>query len=67
MSFRWIERADPERPLIEAGHKLPDAFYWDLWGDLEHLRQSYDEWLAQEHIDIDKEEEEDSVASFDTQ
>jgi hypothetical protein len=55
-------------PLIEAGHKLPDTFYWDLWGNLEHLRESYSEWLAQEHIDIDQEEEEDSsVATWDTQ
>jgi len=54
--------------LIEAGHKLPDTFYWDLWGNLEHLRESYSEWLAQEHIDIDQEEEEDSsVATWDTQ
>jgi hypothetical protein len=39
------------RPLIEAGHKLPDPFYWDLWGDLDHLRESYSEYCAQQHID----------------
>jgi hypothetical protein len=31
------------KPLIQAGHKLPDPFYWDLWGNLEHLRESYQE------------------------
>jgi hypothetical protein len=39
------------KPLIEAGHKLPNPFYWDLWGELDHLRESYSEYCAQEHID----------------
>jgi hypothetical protein len=28
-------------PLVEAGNNLPDPFYWDLWANLEHLRESY--------------------------
>jgi len=31
------------KPLILAEQKLPDPFYWDLWGNLEHLRESYQE------------------------
>ncbi len=36
------------KPLIQAGHKLPDPFYWDLWGNLEHLIESYQEHLAED-------------------
>jgi hypothetical protein len=36
------------KPLIQAGHKLPDPFYWDLLGNLEHLRESYQEHLAED-------------------
>jgi len=53
-------------PLIEAGHKLPDPFFWDLWANLEHLRESYTEFCAQEHFNPEASEEE-SVASLDTQ
>jgi hypothetical protein len=54
----FIQRA----PLIEAGHKLPDPFYWDLWANLEHLRESYSEFCAQEHFNPEASEEE-SVTS----
>jgi hypothetical protein len=53
-------------PLIEAGHKLPDPFFWDLWANLEHLRESYAEFCSQEHFNPEASEEE-SVASLDTQ
>ena len=53
-------------PLIEAGHKLPDPFFWDLRANLEHLRESYAEYCSQEHFNPEAFEEE-SVASFDTQ
>jgi len=56
-----IQRA----PLIEAGQKLSDPFYCDLWGNLDHLRESYSEYLAEESFGPDSEEE--SVASLDTQ
>jgi len=36
LALGGIQRA----PLIEAGQKLPDPFYWDLWGNLDHLRES---------------------------
>jgi hypothetical protein len=53
------------KPLIQAGQKLPDPFYWDLWGNLEHLRESYSEYLAEQIFGPDSEEE--SVVSLDTQ
>jgi len=53
-------------PLIEAGQKLPNPFYWDLWANLEHLRESYIEFCAQEHFNPEASEEE-SVASLDKQ
>jgi hypothetical protein len=52
-------------PLVEAGHKLPDPFYWDLWANLEHLRKSYAEFCAQEHFNPEASEEE-SVTPLDT-
>jgi hypothetical protein len=51
-------------PLVEAGHNLPDPFYWDLWANLEHLRDSYAEFCAQEHFNPEASEEE-SEASCD--
>jgi hypothetical protein len=53
-------------PLVEAGNNLPDPFYWDLWANLEHLKESYSEFCAQEHFNPEASEEE-SVASLDTQ
>jgi hypothetical protein len=53
-------------PLVEAGHNLPDPFFWDLWANLEHVRKSYSEYCAQEHFNPEASEEE-SVASLDTQ
>jgi hypothetical protein len=58
------------KPLVQAGHKLPAPFYWDLWGNLDHLRESYQEWLAEDLFgpSSDEEEEDDSSAvSWDTQ
>ncbi len=47
------------RPLILAKQKLPAPFYWDLWGNLEHLREAYQEHLAENIFgpSSDKEEE----------
>jgi hypothetical protein len=56
-----IQRA----PLVEAGQKLPDPFYWDLWANLEHLRESYIDFFAQEHYNPEASEEE-SVTTLDT-
>jgi hypothetical protein len=50
------------QPLIKAGYKLPDPFYWDLWGNLEHLRENYSDYCEEEHFDPEASEEE-SVAS----
>jgi hypothetical protein len=59
-------------PLIKAGHKLADPFYWDFWGNLEHLREAYQTYLAEELFGTSSDEEEEgeedsSVASWDTQ
>jgi hypothetical protein len=60
------------RALILAGQQLPAPFYWDLWGNLEHLRKTYAQWLA-EHIfdmpngDEEQEVESDSDISWDTE
>jgi len=60
------------RALILANQKLPAPFYWDLWGNLEHLRETYAQWLAEHSFDVpnsDEEEEVDSDSdiSWDTQ
>jgi hypothetical protein len=57
------------RALILVGQQLPAPFYWDLWGNLEHLRGAYAYWLAAHIFDIpDNEEQEvesDSDISWD--
>jgi len=60
------------RPLILANQKLPAPFYWDLWDNLEQLRNTYQEHLAEELFgpssDEEEEEEDDnSTVSWDTQ
>ncbi len=45
-------------PLVEAGYNLPDPFYWDLWANLEHLRESYIAFCSQEHSNPEASEEE---------
>jgi hypothetical protein len=56
--------------LVKAGHKLPAPFYWDLWGNLDHLRESYQEWFAEDLFGPSSDEEEEdnsSAVSWDTQ
>jgi hypothetical protein len=60
------------RALILANQKLPAPFYWDLWGNLEHLRNAYQEHLAEDLFGPSSDEEEEgednnSVVSWDTQ
>jgi len=60
------------RALILANQKLPAPFYWDLWGNLEHLRNAYQEHLAENLFGPSSDEEEEgeddnSVVSWDTQ
>jgi hypothetical protein len=59
------------RALILAEQKLPAPFYWDLWGNLEHLRKTYAQWLADHIFDVPKDEEQeresDSDISWDTE
>jgi hypothetical protein len=62
-----------ERDQLLLGRELPDPFYWDLWEDLDHLREGYHYWCADNHIDAEEEEEDqdkeetNSVVSWDTQ
>jgi hypothetical protein len=60
------------KPLILAEQKLPDPFYWDLCGNLEHLRKSYQEYLGENLFGPSSDEEEEgednnSAVSWDTQ
>jgi hypothetical protein len=60
------------RALILAKQKLPSPFYWDLWGNLEHLRNAYQEHLAENLFGPRSDEEEEgkddsSAVSWDTQ
>jgi hypothetical protein len=60
------------RALFLANQKLPAPFYLDLWGNLEHLRETYALWLAEHIFEVpngDEEEEVDSDRdiSWDTQ
>jgi hypothetical protein len=60
------------RALILANQKLPAPFYWDFWGNLEHLRNAYQEHLAENLFGPSSDEEEEgeddnSVVSWDTQ
>ena len=60
------------RALILAEQKLPAPFYWDLWGNLEHLRETYAQCLAAHIFDMPNSDEEqevesDSDISWDTQ
>jgi hypothetical protein len=51
------------RALILAGQQLPAPFYWDLWGNLEHLRETYAHWLAEHIFDVPNDNEEQEVES----
>jgi hypothetical protein len=60
------------RALILANQKLPAPFYWDFWGNLEHLRNAYQEHLAENLFGPSSDEEEEGeddnrVVSWDTQ
>jgi hypothetical protein len=51
------------RALILAEQKLPAPFYWDLWGNLEHLRGNYLQWLQNHLFDVPNDDEEQEVDS----
>jgi len=60
------------RALILANQKLPAPFYWVLWGNLEHLRNAYQEHLAEDLFGPSSDQEEEgednnSEVSWDTQ
>jgi len=60
------------RSLILANQKLTAPFYWDLWGNLVHLRNAYKEHLTENLFGPSSDEEEEgeddnSVVSWDTQ
>jgi hypothetical protein len=66
LALGGLQELIERRTLFIQGYKLPDPFYWDLWGNLEHLRDTYTDYCAEEHFDPEASEEE-SVASLDTQ
>jgi hypothetical protein len=66
LALGGVQELIERKILFIEGYKLPDPFYWDLWGNLDHLRDSYLDYCAEEHFDPEASEEE-SVASFDTQ
>ncbi len=66
LALGGLQELIERKTLFKEGYKLPDPFYWDLWGNLEHLRDSYSDYCGEEHFDPEASEEE-SVASFDTQ
>jgi len=47
------------RALILAEQKLPAPFYWDLWGNLEHLRGTYHQWLQDHLFEVPNDEEQE--------
>ena len=72
LALGGLQELIERRTLYIEGYKLPDPFYWDLWGNLEHLRETYAQWLAEHIFDVpnsDEEEEVDSDSdiSWDTQ
>ena len=67
LALGGLQELIERRTLFIEGYKLPDPFYWDLWGNLEHLRESYSNYCAEEHFDPEGSDDEESVASFDTQ
>jgi hypothetical protein len=67
LALGGLQELIERRTLFIEGYKLPDPFYWDLWGNLEHLRNTYTDYCADEHFDPEASEEEESVASFNTQ
>jgi hypothetical protein len=72
LSLGGLKELIDRRALILANQKLPAPFYWDLWGNLEHLRNAYQEHLAENLFgpssDEEEEEEDDnSAVLWDTQ
>ena len=70
MALDGLKELLDRRALILARQQLPASFYWDLWGNLEHLRGTYAQWLAGHIFDVPNDEEQevesDSYISWDT-
>ena len=41
LALGGLQELIERRTLFIQGYKLPDPFYWDLWGNLEHLSVVY--------------------------
>ena len=71
MALGGLKELLDRRALILAKQKLPAPFYWDLWGNLEHLRKTYAQWQADHIFDVPNDEEQevesDSDISWDTE
>ena len=66
LALGGLQELIERKTLFKEGYKLPDPFYWDLWGTQEHLRDSFLDYCAEEHFNPEASEEE-SVASLDIQ
>ena len=54
------------KELIEREQFMaPDPFYWNLWADLQAVRNRYQYYCVEEHIDPEADDK-DSVVSWDT-
>jgi hypothetical protein len=67
-----LKKLIDRRPRILANQKLSAPFYRDLWGNLEHFRNAYQEHLTEELFGSSSDEEEEgeddnSVVSWDSQ
>jgi hypothetical protein len=63
LALGGLKELRDRRFLILAKQKLPAPFYWDLWGNLEHLRKAYEEWLGEHIFDMPNSDEEQEVES----
>jgi len=66
LALGGLQELIERKSLVKERNKLPEPFYWDLWGNLDHLKESYSDYCAEEHFDPEASEEE-SVVSWDTQ
>jgi len=50
LALGGLQELIDRQPLIETGYKLPDPFYWDLWGNIDYCQE--------EHLNPEDSEEE---------
>jgi hypothetical protein len=63
MALGGLKELLDRRALILVEQKLPAPFYWDLWGNLEHLRGASLSGCRSISLDVPNDEEEQEVDS----